>query len=240
MERERTGAPQPEEAVSGARSPAELAPLIAEAQAAVGDVRQEAAERIVDLLIALRAPGNEAAEAKAILAALDVSQLNGLVDGKGRDCRKEAVETLLACGFPHALAVNPADLEHARRVPSVAPAQANAAHPLVKLGGWVALFGAAAQLYGALNLFTYWPAMASILALTAALTGAGGIQLSKLKAKEPLSPAFGLLGLGVIVQGGLSVLGFGVMPWTLAGFTAVSAALAAFGHAQPTRGSDGT
>ena len=55
----------------------------------------------------MRAPGNEDQEAIAVLKQLDLKTLNGLVDEKGRSCHTEAVETLLACGFPYALRVDP-------------------------------------------------------------------------------------------------------------------------------------
>lgn len=102
-----------QERVPPERDPARLPALIGEARATT--MSSEAlgvAGEINALLIAMRAPGNESAEAKAVLAALDVGTLEGLVDAQGRSCRAEAVETLLACGFPHALNVKPEELAH--------------------------------------------------------------------------------------------------------------------------------
>jgi hypothetical protein len=102
--------------VTGSRDPARLAGLIAEAQGkTIERDRIAQAAQINALLIAMRAPGNEAAEAKAVLAALDLEALHGLTDARGRRCTTEAVETLIACGFPHALEVRPEDLEHRQR-----------------------------------------------------------------------------------------------------------------------------
>jgi len=115
VERERSGGVRTEERIGGQPDPSRLALLIGQARAAEGLDRFVLAGKINALLIALRPAGNEAAEAKAILAELDVSALDALVDSEGRSCRKEAVETLLACGFPHALNVAPEDLNHARR-----------------------------------------------------------------------------------------------------------------------------
>jgi hypothetical protein len=69
---------------------------------------------INNILVAMRAPGHEEAEARVVLNALDGHHLDGMVDKDGRACRKEAVETLLECGFPHALEVSHEDLTFAR------------------------------------------------------------------------------------------------------------------------------
>lgn len=113
MERER--GPAARVADRAPPDPQQLSRLIGEARAADALLKFAAAGKINALLIALRTPGNEVAEARSILAELDVSALDGLVDGEGRSCRKEAVETLLACGFPHALEVDPGDLAFARK-----------------------------------------------------------------------------------------------------------------------------
>lgn len=54
----------------------------------------------------------------AILAELDLAALSDLVDGQLRNCRVVAVETLIAMGFPYAVAVPPEDLEFASRNPN--------------------------------------------------------------------------------------------------------------------------
>lgn len=75
---------------------------------------QAIADRINSVLIAMRLPGNEKSEAAVILRALAEKRFHDRADAQGRDCRREAVETLLACGFPHALNVDPEDLAYAR------------------------------------------------------------------------------------------------------------------------------
>lgn len=92
------------------------------------------------LLAAMREPGNEAAEAKAVLAELGLASLEGLLGPDGRSCRAEAVETLLACGFPHALEVLPEDLAHHHELRE---RRAKGPLPLVLAGALVAgaIFG---------------------------------------------------------------------------------------------------
>jgi len=76
--------------------------------------RGSLATRINDLLVSMRAPGHEAEESELILELLTNKLLNEVVDTNGRSCRKEAVETLMACGYPHALALEAEDVEFAR------------------------------------------------------------------------------------------------------------------------------
>ena len=95
------------------RDPARLPGLIAAANAETDDDRRRLAAYEINLLLeAMREPGNESDEAKAVLRELELKSLEGLLDTSGKSCRAEAVETLLACGFPHALQVAPEDLEH--------------------------------------------------------------------------------------------------------------------------------
>ena len=101
-------------AVPGGQDPARLKVLLARASRVEEWDQKRVAGEINALLVAMRAPGNEAAEAKAVLEQLDLGALDGLVDEDGRICRAEAVETLLACGYPHALEVRPEDLDHHR------------------------------------------------------------------------------------------------------------------------------
>jgi hypothetical protein len=98
------------ETVPRSRDPKRLLELIRNAQGSEGKRRKAYAGEINEVLIAMRAPGNEAAEAKAILSQLDLKTLDDLEDDQARFCHTEAVETLLACGFPHALSVKPEDL----------------------------------------------------------------------------------------------------------------------------------
>ncbi len=121
MERERAG-PQ----VDLAEQPAEtdrLAVLLGHARGSTGSARASAAMRINALLRVMRAPGNEAVEADVILAGLEQKLFHDLVDGQGVDCRQQAVETLLATGFPHALKVSPEDLAYARAPTAQTPTE---------------------------------------------------------------------------------------------------------------------
>jgi hypothetical protein len=88
--------------------------LISGALTAQGNDRRAVATQINRVLIAMRRPGHEKAESGLLVAALDGHRFDDMVDEQGRDCRKEAVETLLACGFPHALNISPEDLAFAR------------------------------------------------------------------------------------------------------------------------------
>lgn len=96
------------------RDPARLPGLLTEARQADSSEQARLAGELNALLVDMRAPGNEAAEAKAVLELLNTSAFDGLQDKDGRSCRAEAVETLLVCGFPYALEVRPEDLAHHR------------------------------------------------------------------------------------------------------------------------------
>lgn len=102
--------------------------LVAAAQSARGDERSELARAIVDRLIAMRAPANDQAEARAILKVLDLKALDGLYDAEFRDARVEAVRTLLHFGFPLALQVPPDDMAYAMERAD-ASARAEASEP---------------------------------------------------------------------------------------------------------------
>lgn len=145
----------PGESVTAERDPARLAGLIAEARATtMSSESLGLAGEINALLVAMRTPGNEAAEAKAVLAALDVGSLEGLVDAQGRSCRAEAVETLLACGFPHALQVSPEELE-LRDLHSAAMREHRLGNVfLACFGGTVAVIGVLAYL-GNMTMATF-------------------------------------------------------------------------------------
>lgn len=108
--------------------------LISGAAGAQGSDRTEIARQINRVLIAMRTPGHEGAESGLLIAALDGHRLDGLVDSDGRSCRKEAVETLLGCGFPHALQVSPEDLEFARQYQS--PSTVSYEEDWSQPGGW--------------------------------------------------------------------------------------------------------
>lgn len=117
VERERTG-PAVDEAGReerlGAAPVARLPELVDALAGADAADRIRLAGEVNEVLIAMRVPGQEAAESAVVQAALGAKKLHGVVDRQGRSCRREAVETLLATGFPHALEVSPDDLAFAR------------------------------------------------------------------------------------------------------------------------------
>jgi hypothetical protein len=106
--------------------------------------RAKVAGEIIDLLIAMRDPGHDAAEAAVILKQLDLKSFSGVIDAEGRNARKEAVETLMHMGFPHALKISPEDFEWAREVVSgTPPGQRAARQKLVVFGTMFASMGLA-------------------------------------------------------------------------------------------------
>jgi len=119
-ERSRVG-PVPEDAGAAEKpnpggDPADFLRLVKQATGASGDDKQQLVGELIDVLIAMRAPGNERAEARAVLSQLDLKSLRGMVDGQGRSARAEAVETVMSLGFPYALALAPEDFSYARSV----------------------------------------------------------------------------------------------------------------------------
>ena len=78
------------------------------------DEQRRLTTELIDALIEMRAPGDEEAEARVLVAHLDAKTLKHLVDEQGRRAHREAVETLLSLGFPHALQVSPEDLDQYR------------------------------------------------------------------------------------------------------------------------------
>ena len=104
-------------------------PELLQALNAVPDsARPDIATRLNDVLIAMRAPGHETEEAELVMEALSSKELHDAIDTRGRSCRKEAVQTMMACGFPHALMLDPDDMAFARTFFEVrkAPAASNA------------------------------------------------------------------------------------------------------------------
>ncbi|MDP3237089.1 MAG: hypothetical protein Q8N26_30145 [Myxococcales bacterium] len=93
--------------------------------------RPDIATRLNDVLIAMRAPGDESEEAELVMEALSSKELHDVIDTRGRSCRKEAVQTMMACGFPHALMLDPDDMAFARsfvqvrKAPSATSSQEN-------------------------------------------------------------------------------------------------------------------
>lgn len=93
----------------------DLFPSLVRAVNAVPDsARPELASRLNDVLIGMRAPGDETDEAEQVMAVLESKELHDVIDARGRSCRKEAVLTMMACGFPHALMLDPDDVAFAR------------------------------------------------------------------------------------------------------------------------------
>lgn len=90
--------------------------------------RASIADELNELLIAMRTPGHEAEESELVLEALESEVFVHQLDRTGRSCRKEAVETVMACGFPHALLLDAEDVKFAsefrRATPTVDEAAA--------------------------------------------------------------------------------------------------------------------
>jgi len=99
---------------ASARTLVEFETLLAQLPKAGLGERTPLAGSLNDVLVAMRRPGNEQAKALLVRDALERKELQGLTDDRNRSCRKEAVETLLACGYPWALEVRPEDLAFAR------------------------------------------------------------------------------------------------------------------------------
>jgi hypothetical protein len=88
--------------------------LLAALAGAPPSERVHLADDVNQVLRAMRAPGHEAEEAELVMGALSSKVLHDLEDSRGHSCRREAVETMLACGFPHALLLEPDDVAFAR------------------------------------------------------------------------------------------------------------------------------
>jgi len=88
--------------------------LLRALEAVPDPARPEIATRLNDVLLAMRAPGHESEESELVMEALSSKALHDVVDTRGRSCRKEAVQTMMACGFPHALLLDPDDMAFAR------------------------------------------------------------------------------------------------------------------------------
>jgi hypothetical protein len=116
---------------------ASLPTLLDAARGTVGDVQRQNASAITALLVEMRAPGHEEAEAREVLRALDARRFDGLLDTEGKSCRKEAVETLLAMGYPQALTVSPEDLDFARTFVAQPPPREDSAARPVDRPRWV-------------------------------------------------------------------------------------------------------
>jgi len=172
------------------KKPHELLPGLVSAayQELDPDTKKQLAVPVVDTLVAMRAPGDEADEARIVVAHLEAKTLHGLIDEKGRDAHTEAVQTLLSLGFPHALNVSPEDLARFRsnegrrqlggQVLDLGLVRDNAAMAttLGQVGG-LALLG-----YEAIG--TRLPPGSLSIAVTAAALGLGGAQW--LKKSQPV------------------------------------------------------
>ncbi|MBL8958166.1 MAG: hypothetical protein JNK82_45760 [Myxococcaceae bacterium] len=218
---------------SGAQKPHERLPQLV--ALAAGERNLQAQSRlttdIVETLIAMRAPGDEAAEARVLIAHLDAKELRHLVDEKGRRAHTEAVATLLSLGFPHALQVSPEDLDTYRGTDTLGGAMLYRMR-LRRAAGWLTLATYAATVGG-------WLAMGQPGGLfwvsgTAALGAIGGGMLLGSKPHEDVglpSAAIFLSGAGALV---------GCTSWfPLLGTTAlafVASAVARRGSANPADG----
>jgi hypothetical protein len=138
------------------------------------DEQRRITTELIDTLIAMRAPGDEAEEAAILIAHLDGKTLEHLVDEKGRRARREAVATLLSLGFPHALKVSPEDLEQYRIDETSVGAQLLARQELVSTAGKAALWifglgGSVAFMTQSLTYGAVASAAAAFMALAAFL-----------------------------------------------------------------------
>ncbi|MBL8924258.1 MAG: hypothetical protein JNJ54_35745 [Myxococcaceae bacterium] len=88
--------------------------LVAALEGSTSAQRTRLADDVNRVLRAMRAPGHEAEEAEVVMQALSSKALHDLEDSRGRSCRREAVETMMASGFPHALLLDPEDVAFAR------------------------------------------------------------------------------------------------------------------------------
>ncbi len=93
---------------------AEVATTLAAAVSAPVGVLAASVTALVEALQKVR-PGPDAeANGRAVLGVLDEPRLVQAVDGSGREVRVEAVGALLRLGYPWALQMDPAHLEHYR------------------------------------------------------------------------------------------------------------------------------
>lgn len=88
--------------------------LLDDLESAQPSQRASIADELNELLIAMREPGHEAEETELVLEALESEVFIHQVDRSGRSCRREAVETVMVCGFPHALQLDAEDVQFAR------------------------------------------------------------------------------------------------------------------------------
>lgn len=163
-------------------------------------VRKALATELVEVLIAMRQPGYEPQEALLLNQLLEEGRIVEVADNAGRCCRAEAVKTLLACGYPHALAADADDVAHARRY--------QAAHVVVAPADWddttarerarTAYLMAVGQLAHLVTLFVYarntpgW-------AIASAMLGLGALAASLWAAtRDPRTVNLALLGTGYV------------------------------------------
>lgn len=167
------------------------------------DEQRRLSTELVETLIAMRSPGDEAEEARLLLAHLDAKTLRNLsVDAQGHSPHQEAVETLLSLGFPHALSVSPEDLELLRlERPSVGTAALWVQQHRAQ-ASWIALVAQGGALaYTAIAAPHLWPWTVS----AAALGVTGALWLRASRALKHLELPFTLLGAsgGVLFLGGM-------------------------------------
>ena len=107
--------PATESADPGASADEVLIGLVQRARNAEADDRVRLCDQVNQALSALPSTPDPAAAARQVLTLLDDEALHGLVDSRGAECRRAALEAVLAMGFPWALHIEPEDLDYLRR-----------------------------------------------------------------------------------------------------------------------------
>lgn len=182
--------------------------------------RPALASRINEVVIAMRAPGHEAEESELLLELLRTKVLNDQLDAEGRSCRKEIVETLMACGFPHALQLEPDDVRYLRNWRDQQPVEADddelapwelAMRTDRNRGGLVMVAGQALALAFGFRVLLNLPSLSAMLGVGATwLAGAiAGTVLAMLRPRDlniavygALVTMLGLIGVGVAMAVG--------------------------------------
>jgi hypothetical protein len=196
-QRSAEGAPEGEQAPSGPKPHERVAPLIARAREDADSCKQ-----LIDALIAMRAPGDEADEARVVLGQLDAKALDGLLDETGRDAKAEAIETLLSLGFPHALNVTPEDLAWFRGVKPQALGDVVRRIHRTRRNMWVAAIVSQLLTVGAAaSQVSREPLVLLIAALSASLVLGGAAWLKSLPLRlEGQAMPIALLVLGLFIS----------------------------------------
>ncbi|MBL8957069.1 MAG: hypothetical protein JNK82_40220 [Myxococcaceae bacterium] len=113
QEREQQVVAQDEGVAVVASAPLEM---LQRARNSEGDERLQLAGRLNALLKKSAAEHEREVWGQFLIEKLDDEAFHELYDSEGVSCRAVAVEAVLALGFPHALHLEPADLEYLRTV----------------------------------------------------------------------------------------------------------------------------